>query len=43
MIQCGTQKLKYQEATTWLSISRFSDDMLQVYRDLISSNVAVYE
>lgn len=43
MMQCGTQKLKYQEATAWLSISHFIKDMLQVFRDLTSSDVAVYE
>lgn len=43
MRQCGTQKLNYQEATIWLSASHFTKDMLETFRDLISSNVGVYE
>lgn len=43
MMQCGTQELSYQEANIWLSISHFTKDMLETFRVLISSNVAVYE
>lgn len=43
MMQCGTQKLNCQEATIWLSASHFAKDMLETFRDLIRSNVGVYE
>lgn len=42
-MQCGTQNLNYQKANIWLSISNFTKYMLETFRVLISSNVAVYE